>query len=322
MDQGRGQEQHLKLLPGRIYIHPSGYKVRMAKHHAAPSWRLVGTVPEGAFCHKPCTVSGGGKSEISKSLVDAVLPGSFYVRELRRGHGAGPGDLRPELRRRAPGRRTRGPIASAPVTRALARLGDQAAHAQPGRVHPGVQRLAREHPEPRPGAGVRDQALLPAGVGRRLAAATSAWTSSTAPRGTSSSTRGGSWSPTISGSGGTATAPGGPTSCGRTSWRPTRCRWRTTSPRRWWCPRGVWSGLPGEYDGHPSLKLAQNCEFRLFQRPDDAIHPGLDRQTEKDMAGPGLFCSNFQPLDTGGRAGDPGGRRGARRLHGRRCATT
>ena len=55
-------------------------------------------------------------------------------------------------------------------------------------------------------------------------------------------------------------------------------------------------GLPGEYDGHPSLKLAQNCEFRLFQRPDDAIHPGLDRQTEVDMAGPGLFCSNFQPL--------------------------
>ena len=55
-------------------------------------------------------------------------------------------------------------------------------------------------------------------------------------------------------------------------------------------------GLPGEYDGHPSLKLAENCEFRLFQRPDDAIHPGLDRQTEEDMAGRGLFCSNFEPL--------------------------
>src|SRR3954465_4677085 len=78
--QYRGQEQHLKLLPNHIYIHPSGYKVRMLKPLAAPSWRLVGTVPEGAFCHKPCTVSGGGKSEISKSLVDAILPGSFSVR--------------------------------------------------------------------------------------------------------------------------------------------------------------------------------------------------------------------------------------------------
>ena len=48
-------------------------------------------------------------------------------------------------------------------------------------------------------------------------------------------------------------------------------------------------GLPGEYDGHPSLKLAQNCEFRLFQRPDDAIHRGLDRQTERDMAGAGTL---------------------------------
>jgi hypothetical protein len=55
-------------------------------------------------------------------------------------------------------------------------------------------------------------------------------------------------------------------------------------------------GLPSEYDGHPSLKLCQNCEFRLFQRPDDAIHPGFDKQTEEDMAGLGLFCSNFQPL--------------------------
>src|SRR6478736_533499 len=78
----QGQEHHLKLLPGRIYIHPSGYKIRMAKHGAAPSWRLIGTVPEGAFCHKPCTVSGGGKSEISKSLVDAILPGSFHVRSF------------------------------------------------------------------------------------------------------------------------------------------------------------------------------------------------------------------------------------------------
>ena len=87
---------------------------------------------------------------------------------LRRGHGAGAGDPGPELRRRAGGARAR---TAAPVTRALARLGGQAAHAQPGGVHPRVQRLAGEHPQPRPRAGVRDQALPPAGVGRRLAGA-------------------------------------------------------------------------------------------------------------------------------------------------------
>ncbi|HEY3499048.1 MAG TPA: hypothetical protein VGK73_30360, partial [Polyangiaceae bacterium] len=61
-------------------------------------------------------------------------------------------------------------------------------------------------------------------------------------------------------------------------------------------PAATLLGLPKEYDGHPSLKIAQNCEWRLFQRPDDAIHPGFDKQTEADMSSPGLFCSNFQPL--------------------------
>ncbi|OQX44003.1 MAG: hypothetical protein B0D88_03365, partial [Candidatus Sedimenticola endophacoides] len=46
-----------------------------------------------------------------------------------------------------------------------------------------------------------------------------------------------------------------------------------------------------------SAKLVKNCEFRLFQRPDDAIHPGFDKQTEHDMAQPGNFIANFEPLD-------------------------
>ena len=74
--------------PARPDLHPP--ERLQGPHGQAPrgaELAAVGTVPEGAFCHKPCTVSGGGKSEISKSLVDAVLPGSFYVRQLRRGHG-------------------------------------------------------------------------------------------------------------------------------------------------------------------------------------------------------------------------------------------
>ena len=58
---------------------PSGYKIRMEKHPGAPSWRMIGTVGEGVFCHKPCTVSGGGKSEISKSLRDYMLYGPIFV---------------------------------------------------------------------------------------------------------------------------------------------------------------------------------------------------------------------------------------------------
>ena len=77
-----GVLQTIKLRPGKIYVQPNGYKIEMKKHPGAPSWRLVGTDPEGTFCHKPSTVSGGGKSEISKSLNDAVIYAPLFVDEL------------------------------------------------------------------------------------------------------------------------------------------------------------------------------------------------------------------------------------------------
>ncbi|MFG0262444.1 MAG: hypothetical protein ACF788_08640, partial [Novipirellula sp. JB048] len=47
-----------------------------------------------------------------------------------------------------------------------------------------------------------------------------------------------------------------------------------------------------------SYKFVENCEYRLFQRPDDAVHRGLDKQTELDLSRPGSFISNFEPLTT------------------------
>lgn len=76
------KKQSIKLLPDHYYVHPSGYKLHMEKHPSAPSWRLVSTYAEGTFCHKPCTVSGGGKSEISKSLLNAIIYSSFYVNNM------------------------------------------------------------------------------------------------------------------------------------------------------------------------------------------------------------------------------------------------
>ena len=45
-----------------------------------------------------------------------------------------------------------------------------------------------------------------------------------------------------------------------------------------------------------SRKYVTNCERLLFQRPDDAIVPGYDKQTESDMSGQDLFISNYAPL--------------------------
>jgi hypothetical protein len=54
--------------------------------------------------------------------------------------------------------------------------------------------------------------------------------------------------------------------------------------------------MPGATADEPSWKFVENCEARLFQRPDDAIHRGYDKLTEQELAQPGNFISNFQPL--------------------------
>lgn len=77
-----GQEKFIPLSPKNIYIHPSGNKFQLAKHPQQPLWRIINTRPEGILCHKPCTVSGGGKSEISKSMQNAIIYGPFNIVNL------------------------------------------------------------------------------------------------------------------------------------------------------------------------------------------------------------------------------------------------
>src|ERR1700744_6284306 len=77
-------KQSIKLHPYKVYIRPSGYKVRMEKPPGLNrAWRLAGTAAEGLVCHKPCTVSGGGKSEISQPITDAILTGPVFVGNLK-----------------------------------------------------------------------------------------------------------------------------------------------------------------------------------------------------------------------------------------------
>jgi hypothetical protein len=289
-----GETQHLKLLPGRIYIHPSGYKVRMEKHHAAPSWRLVGTVPEGAFCHKPCTVSGGGKSEISKSLVDAVLPGSFFVQRFDDDMAL----VRAILSRNYDDARAEG--GRGPARPLLS----------PERSLGSVVKLLT----PNPDEFTPDYNAWLEKIPNHVRALVFVIKRFYRPE----------WGDDWVGHFGVDIINGAPghelkyegrklvanfLRIGRDehgAWRTYKLRQDFVAADKVQMEDDITAsvvvparrlvGLPGEYDGHPSLKLAQNCEFRLFQRPDDAIHPGLDRQTEKDMSGPGLFCSNFQPL--------------------------
>lgn len=75
----KGDYKKLKILKDQYYILPNGDKITLEKHPFAPFWYLVLTSAEGSFCHKPSTVSGGGKSEISKSLLNAIIYAQFHV---------------------------------------------------------------------------------------------------------------------------------------------------------------------------------------------------------------------------------------------------
>lgn len=76
------KEFALKLSPEKIYVHPSGHKFQLVKHPTQDLWRIVDTAPEGIFCHKPSTVSGGGKSEISKSMLNAIEYSPFHIKNI------------------------------------------------------------------------------------------------------------------------------------------------------------------------------------------------------------------------------------------------
>ncbi|RXP57033.1 hypothetical protein EC396_06915 [Lutibacter sp. HS1-25] len=76
------EEQKLILSPLKVYVHPTGNKFKLEKHNTVALWRIVNTSPEGVFCHKPCTVSGGGKSEISKSMQNAITYSAFNIVDI------------------------------------------------------------------------------------------------------------------------------------------------------------------------------------------------------------------------------------------------
>lgn len=298
-----GQTRTLRVLPGHTYLHPSGYKVRLAKHPVASSWRLLGTVPEGTFCHKPCTVSGGGKSEISKSLTDAVLYGPIHVGDyekdlarvqelLDRDYGD---CLRPELRAQQTGEPGKDP--SRPILSKARSLGS-------------VIKLLT----PNPHLYTDEYNRWLEGIPNHVRAIVFAikrfyrdeWGSDWKEHFTVDM---------VNGAAGHELRVDGRKLVGsylrigfwdHGGWRTYKLRQDFIAADKVQMedditasvvvPASQLPGLPSEYSGHPSLKLAENCEYRLFQRPDDAIHPGFDRQTEKDMAEPGLFASNFAPL--------------------------
>ncbi|MBC7782767.1 MAG: hypothetical protein H7144_02925 [Burkholderiales bacterium] len=303
-----GAEQSIPLSPEKIYIKPNGYKLRIARHPGAPSWRLIGTIGEGVFCHKPCTVSGGGKSEISKSLGDYMLYGPLFTSDADKdldmieqilahdfSHRWKP-DARdkPDYSDRADGKSR--PILSrerslGSVIKLLTPSDDftdeyNAWLASVPNYLFAMLFIIKRFYKPDWGANWREHFNVDIVNGfpghefkfngRKLV--------------------------------GTYLRVGLTEDGHSTAWRTYKVRQDFMPAAKVQTeddisasvvvPTRLLSHLNKYYDGHqgPSVKFLTNCEHRLFQRPDDAVHRGLDRQTERDLARQDNFISNFQPL--------------------------
>jgi len=293
--QGKDGANQIKLLARHTYIYPSGFRVHLERHPDAPSWRLIGTIGEVTFCHKPSTVSGGGKSEISKSIAGAVISGPVYV-----------GNFEEDIAR----------------VRALFEKDYSTRFRNKGTHEPDTRSLlSRER-----SLGSVIKLLTPSAddytnaynrwldnVPQHILALVfmikrfyrTAW--------------GSDWDKhfsvdKVNGHDGHELRHHGRKLMASYlrvgfgedgSWRLFKLRQDYIAADKLQMedditastviPTGYVDGLNPEFD-HPSIKITDNCETRLFQRPDEAIHRGADLQTESDLSCGNSFISNFEPM--------------------------
>jgi hypothetical protein len=302
-----GKEVAVPLQPGNVYMTPSGYKIRIEKHPGAPSWRIIGTAADGTFCHKPCTVSGGGKSEISKSIRDYMLYGPIFVANIERDL-----DMVDEIFNRDYSKRWRSDVQNPPdySTRTSRPV------LSPERSVGSVIKLFAPNPD------YTDEfnAWL-SSIPSHIYAMVFIIKRFYKPEWDQD---GGGWRAhfgvdIVNG------APGNELKIDDRKLVGTYLRvgllgsgaWRTFKLRQDFAPAAkiqteddISASVVIPAQRAPSLaktyaatsglavsyKFVTNCEYRLFQRPDDAIHRGLDKQTEIDLAREDNFISNFEPL--------------------------
>ncbi len=290
-----GKEESLRLDPKCIYIYPSGYQVRMIKPAEGRRWRLRGTTPEATFCHKPCTVSGGGKSEISKSLEDAILTGPVFVSDFHRDF-----KLVQEVLSHDYSQRFRDPARNRKNGRKILST-ERSLGSVIKLLTPSAIDYTEEYNEWLRGIPqhVKDLVLIMKRFYK------SDW--------------GDDWMNRFS----VDIVDGQPgyelryrnkklvTQFLRVGYD-EEGSWRTFGLRKDFLPAfkisreddisastvvpveaisGLSSGITRD-----SIKFTTNCEFRFFQRPDDAIIRGYDKQAEFDIARDDVFLSNYHPL--------------------------
>lgn len=291
----KGDGQAIRVLPGRYYVHPTGYKINMEQHPVANAWYLTGTVAEGTLCHKPCTVSGGGKSEISKSIWDAIHFTPLFIADyeddmdrvaeiINRDYTdrfVSPPDGPDHVSRKILSRkRSLGSVIKllTPAPENKPEFNEWL-EAIPHRIKALVFLVKRFYVEDW-GESWRDKFsvdVVNGAPGNILKFMNRTVLASYLRVGLQDD--GSGWTHKL-----------------RQDFMPSRkVQWEDDISASVVIPQDWINHLNPDYP-NPSIKFVKNCEFRFFQRPDEAIHRGYDKQAELDLSTAPAFLSNFEPL--------------------------
>jgi len=290
------QVQTIKLLTGKVYITPAGFRI-YAKHRESDEtqWHLIDVSPFSTECHKPATVSGGGKSEISKSLADAFVFGNAYAADfaadVQRVQELLDADYSDRFLDGDRNGKDRRPILSperslGSVIKLLTPRSEYTAEYNsflrsiPAHVKELLFTVKRYY---KPEWGTDWRSHFSVGI--------------------------------MNGRPGNAVRLEGEkilVNQLRVGFLPDNS-WRLFSLRPDFSPAikvqtedditastvcSPFEKAPAGFGNQGGLprKYVMNCEQLLFQRPDDAIHRGYDKQAERDLSKEGTFISNFEPL--------------------------
>ncbi len=293
-----GIENSIRLTTDKTYVLPSGYKVRLTKGTSKKRWRLIGTTAEGTFCHKPSTVSGGGKSEISKSIADAFKHGPIFVSDIKKDFDRVEKILKYNFEKRftkKSGKKATGrPILSkertlGSVIKLLMPSGDYTKgynewlNSIPKHVRELVFVL-KQYYQPEWGEDWRKKFsvdIINGSPGYELKYNNQNLITNCLRVGHS--------------------VDGALRIFGlRRDFSPSvKLQMEDDITASITVPCESVEMLNANYKNE-SVKFVKNCENKFFQRPDDAIQRGYDKQTESDFTKPDNFISNFEPLTHSG----------------------
>ena len=304
-----GSPGRLKLRANRTYIGPNGYRVELKPLEADPKrWNLIGTPGRATVAHKPATVSGGGKSEISKDITAAFIFGNVYVSDFPADMAAVQDILSRDYSDR--------------FADAARRGSDRRTILAHDRSDGSVIKLLTASPDYTPAHNAW-VAAIPAHIKQLVYVVKhfydQAWGDDWQRHFTVGEVNGRpdntlhlDGKPIVVNALRVGFEPDG-------SWRVFSLRFdyspaikvqtedditasvvapAATADTRDGSSSRTNGTVPvrGQTEPFHSRKYVQNCESMLFQRPDDAAIPGYDAQAEADIAADNTFTSNFEPL--------------------------